>query len=257
MQFGLNMDYPKKYKQAFASLGDYNVIPDAPTQPGEGFASFAEGFPPELSQPFSQSGKAVKRLDFNGILNAITQFQLYQQSGGMFKYDATVDYDPPAIIYINGKFYSCVKENGPSSVVMSPTDDSRGTYWTEVLDSTDLAPLWSSINNKSNVGHTHTSSDIIGGIGGTISSYSSGSSSFYVKFTNGFIIQGGRLTSLSAGQTVSLPTAFATNNFTVAMTSLDSYSSKRYNRKATINSRSSVTFYDCMSAAGTWLAYGF
>lgn len=255
------MDYPKKYTQAFAATGDYNVIPDSPTEPGQGFASFAEGFPPELSQPFSQSGKAVKRLDFNGILNKITQFQIYQQSGGMFKYDATVDYDPPAIIYTNGKFYSCVKENGPSSVVMSPTDDSRGTYWTEVLDSTDLAPLWSSINNKSNVGHTHTSSDIIGGIGGTISSYSSGSSSFYVKFTNGFIIQGGRLTTLNTpsdvGQTVSLPTAFATNNFTVAMTSLGSYWSKRYIRKATINSRSSVSFYDCMSGAGTWLAYGF
>ena len=255
------MDYPKKYKQAFAALGDYNVIPDAPTQPGEGFASFAEGFPSELSQPFSQSGKAVKRLDFNGILNAITQFQLYQQSGGMFNYDPTVDYDPPALVWAGSTFYKCIKSHGPTSGnVVNPTKDSTGVYWIAMQGSNDLTSLWSAINNKSSVGHKHTASDITGGIGGTISSYSSGSSSFYVKFTNGFIIQGGRLTGLNAnnvGQTVSLPTAFATNNFTVAMTSLGSYSSKRYNRKATINSRSSVTFYDCMSGNGTWLAYGF
>lgn len=255
------MDYPKKYKQAFASLGDYNVIPDTPSQQGEGFASFSEGFPPELSLPFSQSGKAVKRLDINGILNAITQFQLYQQSGGMFNYDSTVDYDPPALVWAGSTFYKCIKSHGPTtSTVMDPTKDSTSLYWVAMQSSNDLTSLWAAVNNKSSIGHKHTASDITGGIGGTISAYRSGISSFYVKFTNGFIIQGGRLTSLNAnnvGQTVSLPTAFATNNFTVAMTSLSSYASKQYNRKATINSKSSVTFYDCMSGAGTWLACGF
>lgn len=252
------MDYPKKIQMPFAAQGEYNVIPVQPTQQGNGFASFAEGFPPELSQPFSQSGKAVKRLDFNGILNAITQFQMYQQSGGMFNYDSTVDYDPPALVWAGSTFYKCIKSHGPASgIVINPTKDSTGVYWIAIQGSNDLTSLWSAINNKSPVGHKHPASDITGGIGGTISSYRSGSSSFYVKFTNGFIIQGGRLTSLNSEQTVSLPTAFATNNFTVAMTSLGSYPSKRYNRKATINSRSSVTFYDCMSAAGTWLAYGF
>lgn len=125
------MDYPKKYTQAFASTGDYNVIPDAPTQPGDGFASFSEGFPPELSQPFSQSGKAVKRLDFNGILNRITQFQMYQQSGGMFKYDATMEYDPPAIVWdeANKTFYQCVSSNGPSTFTQQPSTDTKGQYW--------------------------------------------------------------------------------------------------------------------------------
>lgn len=125
------MDYPKKYTQAFASTGDYNVIPDSPTQPGEGFASFAEGFPPELSQPFSQSGKAVKRLDINGILNAITQFQIYQQAGGMFKYDATIEYDPPAIVWDEAtrNFYQCISSNGPSTFTQQPSTDSKGQYW--------------------------------------------------------------------------------------------------------------------------------
>ena len=149
LQFGLNMDYPKKYTQAFASVGDYNVIPDSPTEPGQGFASFAEGFPPELSQPFSQSGKAVKRLDFNGILNRLTQFQMYQQAGGMFKYDATVEYDPPAIIWdeADGSYYQCIRSNGPSTFTQQPSQDKNGQYWLPLIAQTSKASRQLSIND--------------------------------------------------------------------------------------------------------------
>ena len=129
------MDYPKKYTQAFAATGDYNVIPDSPSQPGEGFASFSEGFPPELSQPFAQSGKAVKRLDINGIFNRLTQFQMYQQAGGMFKYDASIEYDPPAIVWDEAvrNFYQCVSANGPSTFTQQPSKDSKGQYWVPLI----------------------------------------------------------------------------------------------------------------------------
>ena len=158
------MDYPKKIEMPFAAQGEYNVIPVQPAQQGEGFASFAEGFPPELSLPFSQSGKAVKRLDFNGILNSITQFQIYQQSGGMFNYDSTVNYDPPALVWVPSQqnYYKCIESNGPSSTVMAPQDDSEGRYWQAFGSSADISSLWNAVNGKANVNHTHTASQITG-----------------------------------------------------------------------------------------------
>lgn len=158
------MDYPKKLEMPFAAQGEYNVIPVQPAQQGNGFASFAEGFPPELSLPFSQSGKAVKRLDFNGILNSITQFQIYQQSGGMFNYDSTVNYDPPALVWVSSQqnYYKCIKANGPSSTVMPPENDSEGQYWQAFGTSADIASLWNAVNGKANVNHTHTASQITG-----------------------------------------------------------------------------------------------
>lgn len=153
---------PKKYKYPFASQGEYNSIPDEPEIVGEGKASFAEGFPPELSQPFSQSGKAVRRLDFNGIFNDITKFQIYQQNGGMFSWDAESDFEPPCMIYddLAKNFYKCMKPNGPSvNKIIRPSDDAGEEYWQELAGGKKLADALAA---KASLVHSHPTSQLTG-----------------------------------------------------------------------------------------------
>ena len=116
----------------FAYGGEKNTIP---ASGGEvlGNASFNAGFPRITETPIELGGVPPQRKDFNGILNALSIFAFYAQSGGVFTYSATVNYTKPAVVIYNNIFYFCIKENGVDSVngVKAPTDTE---YWIPLID---------------------------------------------------------------------------------------------------------------------------
>ena len=247
------MQQPTKIEMPFANYGDYNVIPVNTTQPGEGYASYREGFPVETSRLLTETGKAVKRKDFNGIFHAITSFLLYQQSGGMFGYDETVDYDVPSLVWDTDNFFLCKAANGPSSRVVRPYTDNNETCWQPVGGGQALQNIWDAINRKADANHTHDASQITGG--GVITAYESGASSWYVKFGNGFLIQGGRSGGGASGS-FTFPQPFSTDNFGVMITATAGYSSKRYYHSASPG-RTEVSWIDYQDGSMMWIAAGF
>lgn len=116
---------------AFAAEGDKNTIP-ANNDGLSGLASIAKGFPPITQQPLAQGGLPPQRQDFNGIFNLFSQFLLYAQNGGVYAYNNTLDYQPPAIIASDNVFYQCVAENGPStSAGVQPVTNTD--YWEKLV----------------------------------------------------------------------------------------------------------------------------
>lgn len=115
----------------FASGGAKNTIPQNTTTLGK--ASLVNGFPTETSMPIDDGGIPPQRADFNGMLYWLSTFAMYQQSGGVFTYDSTVDYKQPSIIFYNGDLWWCKQDNGPSSVVKIP-NASNSAYWILLKD---------------------------------------------------------------------------------------------------------------------------
>lgn len=125
------VNQPAILSGAFAAEGDKNTIP-ANNDGLSGLASIAKGFPPITQQPLAQGGLPPQRQDFNGIFNLFSQFLLYAQNGGVYAYNNTLDYQPPAIISHEGVFYSCIAENGPStSAGVQPVTNT--TYWAKLV----------------------------------------------------------------------------------------------------------------------------
>lgn len=115
-------DYPKSFfTSPFCNSGDKALIQE--TASAEGRATLPAGFPIETSTPLKNGGIAPNRLDFNGILYMLSALEFWQQSGGMMQYLKTLNYTPPAIIYSNGQYWQCIKENGPASAVAAPGED--------------------------------------------------------------------------------------------------------------------------------------
>lgn len=114
----------------FAADGDKTIIPTAST---EGRAGLDLGFPPATAIPLSTGGLAPRRTDFNGLFYMLSAFAFYQQSGGIFGYLETVDYDTPAFVYdaTSSAYYFCKKSNGPGTTagVQKPSEDTDRTYW--------------------------------------------------------------------------------------------------------------------------------
>ena len=112
---------------AFAAEGDKNTIP-ANNDGTSGLASIAKGFPPITQQPLASGGLPPQRADFNGIFNMFSEFLLYIQSGGVFSYNNSLDYKPPAVVWGNNNLYKCVKQNGPNtSAGAQPVTNT--SYW--------------------------------------------------------------------------------------------------------------------------------
>ena len=125
------VNQPAILSGAFAAEGDKNVIP-ANNDGLSGLASIAKGFPPITQQPLAQGGLPPQRQDFNGIFNLFSQFLLYAQNGGVYAYNNTLDYQPPAIIASDNVFYQCVAENGPStSAGVQPVTNTD--YWEKLV----------------------------------------------------------------------------------------------------------------------------
>lgn len=109
----------------FANAGAKNTIPKNTTTLGK--ASLVNGFPTETSMPIDDGGVPPQRADFNGMLYWLSTFAMFQQSGGKFSYDASINYDVPSIIYHNGDLWWCLQSNGPATVVKTPGSDAN--YW--------------------------------------------------------------------------------------------------------------------------------
>ena len=125
------VNQPAILSGAFAAEGDKNVIP-ANNDGLAGLASIAKGFPPITQVPLAQGGLPPQRQDFNGIFNLFSQFLLYAQNGGVYAYNNTLDYQPPAIIASDNVFYQCIAENGPStSAGVQPVTNT--TYWEKLV----------------------------------------------------------------------------------------------------------------------------
>ena len=114
----------------FANSGAKNSIPQNTTTLGK--ASLVNGFPTETSMPLADGGIPPQRADFNGMLYWLSSFAVYQQSGGKFTYNSTLDYDPPSIIYYDDDLWWCKQRNGVSTVVKPPGSDSN--YWIKLRD---------------------------------------------------------------------------------------------------------------------------
>lgn len=121
------------FSAAFASSGDKTIIPSTGGET-TGKASLTNGFPPITSKPFATGGIAPDRKDFNGILNMLSAFAVFAQSGGIFTYSATQLYSNPAIVAYSGVLYFCLKDNGPGTTngVITPGNDK--TCWVLLND---------------------------------------------------------------------------------------------------------------------------
>lgn len=123
---------PTRIQIPFADSGTKNVIPDTNSTPSASqAASWTDGFPAQCSLPLSAGGIPPARADFNGIFNTMTQSIRYGQEGGVWAWDATVDYGTSRVVLgSDGLLYWSVAQSGPNvGGAQDPTADTAHTYW--------------------------------------------------------------------------------------------------------------------------------
>lgn len=121
-------NYPQHFLSSpIAGSGDKTIPPATSQAAGAGRLSQAEGFDAWTSRPIGEGGIPPRREDFNGVLYLLSQLLVWYQQGGVMKYAANIDYEPGNEVFSGSTKYRCLKENGPSSTVVTPGADK--TIW--------------------------------------------------------------------------------------------------------------------------------
>ena len=147
--------YPSLIPGVFAAqANDHATIPD--TDADEGRMAWDVGFPAETSQPIAAGGVPPRRLDMNGLGNRLSQHVFWQQSGGLYNWNASLDYPAGAhVLGSNGQEYIALAANGPStSNAMNPVSDVNFTVWKSFARSLvdiiyPVGSIYMSVNNAS------------------------------------------------------------------------------------------------------------
>lgn len=142
-----NLTKPYVFANAFCNSGDKTGnIPVADTNTNS--ASLAKGFPVVTSTAIAEGGIPPKRTDFNGILNALSQYCCFLQNGGEFEFDSSVStaiggYSDKAVLkYIDTnsggiyKIKSLINNNtnAPSSSNIRVSSSQTGTFYWELVN---------------------------------------------------------------------------------------------------------------------------
>ena len=115
-------------------LGTSAEVRTLPTSPatGTGQASVSGLFPAETSQPVASGGLPPSRLDFNALFKLLGASTYFIQHGGVFGYDATLDYDKGALVRYSDVLYMAVAANGTSEAVGAVTPGTDADVWLEL-----------------------------------------------------------------------------------------------------------------------------
>ena len=126
----MSLSQPAMLPGIFAASGDYQQIPA--TDAGNGRAAWDIGFPPETSLPKGAGGIPPRRIDFNGIANALSSHAYFQQSGALYAWNAALQYPAGAhVLGSDGKEYVALIDSGTSETVgaVNPVTDVNFTAW--------------------------------------------------------------------------------------------------------------------------------
>lgn len=127
------------FKMPFADEGAKTIIPDESIIHGR--ACLSLGFPTETQLPLTEGGIAPNRLDFQGMFYMLSAFAFWQQSGGMFTYNAELNYQPPAMVFYNGALWWCEAANGPATPAGAVTPGSNEEYWVDFAQKMNAIPV--------------------------------------------------------------------------------------------------------------------
>lgn len=124
---------PTTLVEPFAKSGAKNTIPvTASATPG--LASLDTGFPSLTMTPVISGGVPPSGLDFNGILNWITQHTAWVNAGGMFTFDAAMatfigGYPVGMVLAANDGLSSYVNVSAGNSTDFNTTPAAIGVSW--------------------------------------------------------------------------------------------------------------------------------
>ena len=106
-----------------------------PTTAGADDIDLSKLWPSSYELPLDAGGNAVGRTEMNTLFAMSFENLYFMQQGGVYIYDASINYTVGTRVLYNGDLYKCIQNNGS----LNPKDPTDPAYWDRFITESDLS----------------------------------------------------------------------------------------------------------------------
>jgi microcystin-dependent protein len=92
-------------------------------------------YPSAYELPLDAGGQAVGRKEMNALFSTLAENIYFQQRGGVYSYDSTIDYTVGTLVLYNSNLYKCIQAHSHTT----PRAPTNTSYWQKIVIQSDIA----------------------------------------------------------------------------------------------------------------------
>lgn len=92
-------------------------------------------YPSAYELPLDAGGNAVGRTEMNALFSTLAENIYFQQQGGVYSYDSTIDYTVGTLVLYSSNLYKCIQAHSHTT----PRAPTNTSYWQKIVIQSDIA----------------------------------------------------------------------------------------------------------------------
>lgn len=92
-------------------------------------------YPSSYELPLDAGGNAVGRTEMNALFSTLAENIYFQQQGGVYSYDSTIDYTVGTLVLYSSNLYKCIQAHSHTT----PRAPTNTSYWQKIVIQSDIA----------------------------------------------------------------------------------------------------------------------
>ena len=92
-------------------------------------------YPSAYELPLDAGGNAVGRTEMNALFSTLAENIYFQQQGGVYSYDSTIDYTVGTLVLYSNNLYKCIQAHSHTT----PRAPTNTSYWQKIVIQSDIA----------------------------------------------------------------------------------------------------------------------
>ena len=92
-------------------------------------------YPSAYELPLDAGGNAVGRTEMNALFSTLAENIYFQQQGGVYSYDSTIDYTVGTLVLYSSNLYKCIQAHSHTT----PRAPTSTSYWQKIIIQSDIA----------------------------------------------------------------------------------------------------------------------
>ena len=119
----------------YIQIGVNSEKANIPINAGAGQIDLSKLYPSAYELPLDAGGKAVGRTEMNALFSTLAENIYFQQQGGVYSYDSTIDYTVGTLVLYSSNLYKCIQAHSHTT----PRAPTNTSYWQKIVIQSDIA----------------------------------------------------------------------------------------------------------------------
>lgn len=125
----------KQPKKWYIQIGVNSEKANIPINAGADQIDLSKLYPSAYELPLDAGGNAVGRTEMNALFSTLAENIYFQQQGGVYSYDSTIDYTVGTLVLYSNNLYKCIQAHSHTT----PRAPTNTSYWQKIVIQSDIA----------------------------------------------------------------------------------------------------------------------